>query len=141
MVRDDGKLLVAQKQSTKPMIYVYTAAGKPLSQFQCDRGRIVGMGWSESEQLVTVADDGLVRIYGFRSEYKQFSLGKDAKDHGVNDVRIWGTGLVALTGNFQFIHSAFEEPRPTRLADMGAHPPHAALAAFACALMCSVRSQ
>lgn len=84
---------------------------------QCDKGRIVGMGWTDDEQLACVMDDGLVRLYGFRSEVRQFSLGKEAKDHTVTDVRFYSHGLVALTGNLQFITTTYEEPRPTRMAD------------------------
>lgn len=40
------------------------------------KGRIVGMGWTDSEQLVCVLDDGTVRIYSIHGEYTQFSLGK-----------------------------------------------------------------
>ena len=117
LVRDDSKLLVAQKVQTKANITLFSSSGKQLAQFQQDKGRIVGMGWTDSEQLVCVIDDGTVRLYSFRREVKSFSLGKIAKDHGVQDVRIWGTGLVALTGNFTFIYTTFDEPRPAPLSE------------------------
>jgi len=126
MIRDENKILMVQKQSTKPMITIYTAAGRQMSTIQWDKGRIVGMGWTDTEQLVCVMDDGTVRIYTIHGEYTQFSLGKEAKENGIEDCRIWGSGLVALTGNFMFIMvNAFEEPYPKIMADPGLNePPH-----------------
>jgi len=97
-----------------------------LTTTQWDKGRIVGMGWSETEQLVVVLDDGTVRIYNIHGDSTQFSLGKDAKDHGVEDCRFYGNGLVALTGNFTLIAvTNFDEPRPRGLTNMNLNePPH-----------------
>lgn len=45
---------------------------------------------------------------------------QEAKDHSVIDCQIWGTGLVALTGNFKLVAlTNFEEPRPRLMADPG----------------------
>ncbi|CAM0139156.1 Vacuolar protein sorting-associated protein 16 [Umbelopsis sp. WA50703] len=127
MIRDDKKVLLLQNQQPiKPIIYIYTSAGKLLQQIQWDKGRIVGMGWTEQEQLVVAMEDGMIRMYNLNGEFTQFSLGKEAKDQGITDCHIWGTGLVAMTGNFQFISvTNFDEPRPKQLADPGiSEPPH-----------------
>ncbi|KAK3809948.1 MAG: Vps16, N-terminal region-domain-containing protein [Benniella sp.] len=126
LVRDDRKVLLLQKQQPiKPSIYLYTSSGKLLETIQWDKGRIVGMGWTEAEQLLCVFDDGIVRMYNILGESTQFSLGKVAKDR-IIDVQIWGTGLVALTGNFQLVSvTNFDEPTPILLADPEIHePPH-----------------
>lgn len=34
------------------------------------------MGWTETEQLLCVLEDGTVRMYNILGEYTQFSLGK-----------------------------------------------------------------
>ncbi|KAI9235499.1 MAG: hypothetical protein BYD32DRAFT_54365 [Podila humilis] len=34
------------------------------------------MGWTDTEQLLCVLEDGLVRMYNILGEYTQFSLGK-----------------------------------------------------------------
>lgn len=34
------------------------------------------MGWTETEQLLCVLEDGIVRMYNILGEYTQFSLGK-----------------------------------------------------------------
>ncbi|CAG8842995.1 11936_t:CDS:2, partial [Racocetra persica] len=100
--------------------------GKLLEQLQWDKGRIIKMGWTDAEQLVVVMEDGIIRLYDIHGDFTQFSLGKEAKDHLVIDCKIWGTGLVALTGNFKLIALInFEEPRPKLMADPGLNePPH-----------------
>ncbi|KAF9899141.1 hypothetical protein BX616_003227 [Lobosporangium transversale] len=121
LVRDDRKVLLVQKQQpVKPSIYLYTSSGKLMEPIQAR------MGWTETEHLLCVLEDGTVRMYNILGEYTQFSLGKEAKDNRVIDVQIWGTGLVALTGSFQLISIAnFDEPRPLLLADPGINePPH-----------------
>ncbi|CAG8544325.1 9832_t:CDS:10 [Racocetra fulgida] len=119
MIRDDKKVLMLQKQQpVKPTIYLYTSAGKLLEQLQWDKGRIIKMGWTDAEQLVVVMEDGIIRLYDIHGDFTQFSLGKEAKDHLVIDCKIWGTGLVALTGNFKLIALInFDEPRPKLMAD------------------------
>ncbi|CAG8500529.1 11622_t:CDS:10 [Diversispora eburnea] len=127
MIRDDKKVLLLQKQQpVKPTIYLYTSAGKLIEQLQWDKGRIITMGWTDSEQLIVVLEDGVIRLYDIHGEYTQFSLGKEAKDHSVIDCQIWGTGLVALTGNFKLVAlTNFEEIRPRLMADPGLNePPH-----------------
>ena len=76
MIRDENKIVLVQKQSTKPLISLYTSSGRQMGTIQWDKGRIVGMGWTDSEQLVCVLDDGTVRIYSIHGEYTQFSLGR-----------------------------------------------------------------
>nr|CAG8648885.1 189_t:CDS:10 [Entrophospora candida] len=121
MIRDDKKVILLEKQQpVKPTIYLYTSAGKLMEQLQWDKGRIISMGWTDREQLIVVLEDGTVRLYDIHGEYTQCSLGKEAKDHSVIDCQIWGTGLVALTGNFKLIElTNFVEPRPKLMADPG----------------------
>ncbi|KAG0225975.1 hypothetical protein BGW42_003963 [Actinomortierella wolfii] len=127
LVRDDRKVLLLQRQQpVKPSICLYTSSGKLMEPIQWDKGRIVGMGWTDSEKLLCVLEDGTVRMYSIMGEYTQFSLGKEAKDNKVIDVQIWGGGLVAMTGSFQLLTvTNFDEPHPLLLADTGINePPH-----------------
>ncbi|KAG0268380.1 hypothetical protein DFQ27_006874 [Actinomortierella ambigua] len=128
LVRDDRKVLLLQRQQpVKPSIYLYTSSGKLMEPISWDKGRIVGMGWTDAEKLLCVLEDGTVRMYNILGEYTQFSLfslGKDSKDNRVIDVQIWGGGLVALTGSFQLVAvTNFDEPRPLFLADTGINEP------------------
>ncbi|KAG0200791.1 hypothetical protein BGX28_006226 [Mortierella sp. GBA30] len=127
LVRDDRKVLLLQKQQPlRPSIYLYTSSGKLMEPIQWDKGRIVGMGWTDTEHLLCVIEDGTVRMYNILGEYTQFSLGKEAKDNKIIEVQFWGSGLVALTGSFRLIAiTNFDEPQPTTLADPGINePPH-----------------
>ena len=54
MVRDDRKLVVIQGATTKPVVRIFTAAGEALAAFMWDHGRIVGMGWSNQEDLLII---------------------------------------------------------------------------------------
>ena len=60
MVRDDRKLVVIQGATTKPVVRIFTAAGQALAAFMWDHGRIVGMGWSNQEDLLIVEEKGEV---------------------------------------------------------------------------------
>ncbi|KAI8591791.1 Vps16, N-terminal region-domain-containing protein [Geranomyces variabilis] len=120
MIRDDKQVLMLSNQNTKPEMLIYSSAGALISQFQWDKGRIMGMSWSASEQLVCVLETGAVRLYTIHGEFVQFSLGEEAKEFGVLECRMWPSGLVALTGNFKLIAiTNLEEPRPQLLADAG----------------------
>ncbi|KAJ1660490.1 Vacuolar protein sorting-associated protein 16 [Dispira simplex] len=122
LVRDGSQLLVAHnQQTTAATIYLYSCAGRLLSQIDCEDLRVVAMHWNSQEQLVCVLEDGHVRTYGLDGgEYKQFSLGALARDETVVDCRFWGQGLVALTGGYKLVAvNNTLEPRPRQLADPG----------------------
>ncbi|CAO1628240.1 unnamed protein product [Jaminaea pallidilutea] len=65
LTRDPRRLVALGKASIlKPKILVYTAAGQLVDTIPWDpSNRIVGFGFTESEQLVVVLDEGLVRVY------------------------------------------------------------------------------
>jgi VPS16-like protein len=70
---------------------------------------------------VCVLDDGAIALYSIHGEWiNQFSIGGECAEYGVKDAFIWSTGVVVLTGNYQFFAvTNLEEPRPKRLADSG----------------------
>ncbi|KAI8822509.1 Vps16, N-terminal region-domain-containing protein [Fimicolochytrium jonesii] len=119
-IRDDRKIMALRGQTTQPDLRIYTSAGNLITQLQWDKGRIIGLGWTNTEHLLCVLEGGLVRVYDIHGEFIQFSLGEDAKEHGVVECRLWDTGLVALTGDFKFVAiTNLDEPRPQYLADPG----------------------
>ncbi|TPX34404.1 hypothetical protein SmJEL517_g02979 [Synchytrium microbalum] len=100
MIRDDKKIMNLIHQSW-------------------DKGRIIGMGWTNTEKLICVLDFGSVRVYDIQGEHIQFSLGQDAKEFGVVECHIWDSGLVVRTGNHKLVAVLdLEEPRPRNLADI-----------------------
>lgn len=76
------------------------------------------MQWTDTENFVTVLSDGTVCIFDIHGELSQFSLGREAKDNGVIDCIIWGSGLVVMTRDYRLIAvNNLDEPRPKLLAD------------------------
>ncbi|KAI8809803.1 Vps16, N-terminal region-domain-containing protein [Cladochytrium replicatum] len=132
IIRNDKKVLSLQSQNVKPVMYIYTSSGRLINQFQWDKGRIVGMGWTNTELLVCVLEYGSVRVYDIHGEFLP-----DAKDYGVYDCHIWESGVVALTGNCKLVVvNDLDEPRPRLLSDPGLNqapscwtfiPPHLTL--------------
>lgn len=48
----------------------------------------------------------------------RFSLGEDAREHGVESGIVWGSGLVVLTGNLQLVTvTNLAQPKPRKLPD------------------------
>lgn len=82
------------------------------------------MGWSDNEELICVQDDGLVSIYDMFGNYQHtFSMGQEAKDTKVIDVRIFsspaGTGVALMTTNFRiFLINSIKEPKNRQLPSM-----------------------
>lgn len=116
--RDDTKLQAYRPGiSSKPTIDIYTLAGRKLRSIPWDKGTIKTLGWSEEEALLVVTTDGNVRCYDIQGDFSHFSLGQAAEDHGVESVRFYASGLVALLGNNTFVTvSSYTEPRPKVLA-------------------------
>lgn len=69
--------------------------------------------------------DGTVLIYSIYGEIlSQFSMGKECKEKGVIDCKIWGSGVVCITGDFQVIAvTNLAEPRSKKLANTGLTSP------------------
>lgn len=65
MITDNKK--IASNKDIKEHISIYTSAGYPLAEIDWDQSNIIGMGWSDNENLVTVTDAGLQSTY-FRLE-------------------------------------------------------------------------
>lgn len=62
----------------------------------------------------------MYRIYDLQGDYVQYSLGSDASETGVVDVRIHESGLVALTGALALLEvKGWDGARPQTLASPG----------------------
>ncbi|XP_022656334.1 vacuolar protein sorting-associated protein 16 homolog isoform X2 [Varroa jacobsoni] len=97
-------------------IQVHSAAGQSIKKI--------------SEELIVVGSDGSVHVFPFdphviRVKYS-FTLGKEAKDAGVIDTRVFNTrhnqstGVVVLTGSYRFILvKSLHDPRTNELPDIG----------------------
>ncbi|XP_064643681.1 vacuolar protein sorting-associated protein 16 homolog [Lineus longissimus] len=121
LVRDDRRTASA---TAKPIIYIYSSAGRLLSQIRWSSGRILDIGWSETEDLLCVQDDGSVLVYDIFGNFsKTFGMGNDAKETKCLECRIFrsynGTGIAVLTGTYRiFVINSVQDPRIRRLTDV-----------------------
>ncbi|KAG4068339.1 hypothetical protein HA402_007859 [Bradysia odoriphaga] len=120
----DPKKLAKITGSVKPVVRIFTASGILLGTITWNSGLLLAMGWSDNEELICVQDDGLVSIYDMFGNYQHtFSMGQEAKDTKVIDVRIFsspaGTGVALMTTNFRiFLINSIKEPKNRQLPSM-----------------------
>lgn len=124
LIRDDKHFARVQGSSiNKPIIHIFSSAGKELATVKWDGGAIVQMGWSVSEDLLCVADDGSVFVYDIHGAIKKtLTMGQDAKESKVIDCKIYNfagrTGVAVLTGSYHFyVANNVEEVRSRRIFD------------------------
>ncbi|CAG7849893.1 Vacuolar protein sorting-associated protein 16 homolog [Serendipita indica DSM 11827] len=119
IIRDNSKLIALGRTTfTKPVILVYSSAGTQLASITWELSKIVALGWTMSEELVVLNEDGQYRLYDLLgTTYRTYSLGPEAAETGVVDARIFEAGLVALTGNLSFLEvRAWSGSKPTVLS-------------------------
>ncbi|KAJ6006074.1 Vps16 N-terminal [Penicillium sp. IBT 35674x] len=119
LYRDETKpIRLRDSQASRSSIDVCSCSGKQIHRINWEQATIRGIGWSDKEELLVVAEDGTVRRYfGLDGDFTSFSLGNGAEEYGVRDCQFWSSGLVALLSNNQLIAvSKYDEPRPKLLA-------------------------
>ncbi|XP_035910618.1 vacuolar protein sorting-associated protein 16 homolog [Anopheles stephensi] len=108
--------------STRPIIRVFNCVGKLLSSINWDCGNLVTLGWSDSEELIGVQDDGTIFIHDmFGNFVHKFSVGKDVTD--VADAKIFtsasGTGVAVMTSGFKiYILNNIKDPKSRPLSEL-----------------------
>jgi len=120
LVRDDKQIFLLGGADVRPVVYIYSSAGRILSQFKWERGKLVKMGWTDEERLVCVLEDGTILTYSVHGEQvpdTEFNMGRECNEIGVVDAHVWGTGVVCITSNNHIYSAMFYEPRPRALAD------------------------
>lgn len=82
------------------------------------------MGWSDSEDLLCVQDDGTVLIHDMFGNYLHaFSMGQEAKDTKILRAKIFpsnsGTGIAVMTKNYRvFLVNNIKEPQSKPLPEL-----------------------
>ncbi|GAB6031871.1 Vacuolar protein sorting-associated protein 16 [Chamberlinius hualienensis] len=107
VVRDDSKRKVSGTVPAKPVIFIFSPSGTPISTVKWNSGTILHMGWSVTQDLLVIQDDGSVLKYDIFGVYQStFSMGQEARDKKVIDCRIFHsgncTGIAVLTTSFKF---------------------------------------
>lgn len=133
-VRNDTKRTIRAitSQQQRPIIRIFSSAGNLISEFatESDSVKPYRLGWTAIEELVCVMDDGTVILYSVHGEYiRDFSMGKEVKLNGMQDVTIYASGIVVLTFNHQLVAiDSFSNPIPKLLAPLDSHDDVTAIA-------------
>lgn len=110
--------------TTKPVIYIFSSSGKLLSKINWNSGVLLTMGWSDSEELLCIQENGIVLIYNMFGQYQhKFSMGQEATDTQIIDGRIYpstqGTGIAVMTTHFRiFIANNYKDPKVRLLPEI-----------------------
>jgi len=94
--------------NSRAIIYIFTASGMEQASLKWEGGRLIKMGWSNSEELICIAEDGAVYLYDMFGVYKrQFSLGLEVQRSYILEALLFTscygtTGICVLTGDYQF---------------------------------------
>lgn len=105
-------------------VHIFTASGRLISSFEWNSGSLLKMGWSDTEELICVQEDGIVLRYNMFGEFQhKFSLGQEVKDTKVIDARIFassfGTGVAVMTTKFRIsLVNSVTVPKTQLLAEM-----------------------
>ncbi|XP_073414230.1 vacuolar protein sorting-associated protein 16 homolog [Dendrobates tinctorius] len=110
--------------SSRPVLEIYSASGVLLSTITWKSGQVVHLGWTVSEDLICIQEDGTVLIYDIFCGFKRtFSMGNEVKQNQVQEARVfhseYRTGIAILTGALKFtIASNIEEVKLRRMPDL-----------------------
>jgi len=126
VTRDDRKIVLLGKSSTRPVISIYNAAGRKLAHVPWTKGRIVSFDWvnggatAGGEQLLAVlVDDGEVYLYNVQGEQLplQFSMGEECAHEGVLASCFWTSGLAIITKITRtlIVTTSLSLPNPVRM--------------------------
>lgn len=90
------------KRSEQPLkLQIYTSAGIKLAEMDWTDRPIVSMGWTHSETLITVTDQGQIRIYTiFADLITEFSLLNNGEGVNIIECHFWGNGVAAMTSSY-----------------------------------------
>ncbi|KAK6182738.1 hypothetical protein SNE40_010352 [Patella caerulea] len=123
LMKDDKKT-GRVSTNVKPIINVYNAAGKPLSQLRWNSGNVVHLGWSNTEELLCIQDNGVILVYDIALNFKRtFGMGQEAKEMKILDWKVFssfqGTGIAVMTTSYRiYLINNVDDPRVRKLAEV-----------------------
>ncbi|CAI7935436.1 sorting-associated 16 homolog, partial [Podarcis lilfordi] len=93
--------------SSRPPLEIYTASGVLLASIPRKNCPAVHLGWTTSEDLLCIQEDGSVLVYSLFCEFKRrFSMGNEVLQNHVLEAKVfhteYGTGVAILTGAHRF---------------------------------------
>jgi len=115
----------------KSHIVIYTLAGRKIVTIPWEGGRVVALGWTGSENLVCVLEEGTLVVYSIHGQqiYTRI-IAREVREHRVMECKFFHTlegnaGFAVMTHNFQFFvvgdsDRSRDELRVKKLADLPA---------------------
>ncbi|XP_018417505.1 PREDICTED: vacuolar protein sorting-associated protein 16 homolog [Nanorana parkeri] len=93
--------------SSRPVLEIYSASGVLLSTIAWKSGQVVHLGWTVSEDLICIQEDGTVLIYDIFCVFQRtFTMGSEIKQNQVLEAKVfhseYRTGIAVLTGALKF---------------------------------------
>ncbi|XP_054846480.1 vacuolar protein sorting-associated protein 16 homolog [Eublepharis macularius] len=94
--------------SSRPVLHIYSASGVHWASTLWKNCPAVHLGWTASEDLLCIQEDGSVLIYSIFCEFKRcFRMGNEVLQNHVVEAKVfhteYGTGVAILTGANRFI--------------------------------------
>uniref|UniRef100_A0A3Q1GUK0 Vacuolar protein sorting-associated protein 16 homolog n=1 Tax=Acanthochromis polyacanthus TaxID=80966 RepID=A0A3Q1GUK0_9TELE len=93
--------------SSRPQLEIYSASGVGIASFPWKSGPVVHLGWTVSDELLCIQEDGSVLIYDLFGSFKRhFSMGQEVVQSQVLEAKVfhspYGTGVAIVTGSSRF---------------------------------------
>ncbi|XP_071521416.1 vacuolar protein sorting-associated protein 16 homolog [Panulirus ornatus] len=123
LTRDETKFTKTQ-HAGKPLIFIFSSSGRKISSFKWTSGFLLSLGWSRSEDLVCVQEDGAVLLYDMFGTYQHtFNMGEEVKDTHIQSAQVFTshreTGVAVLSkSNRIFMVNNIYEPKTRKYPDI-----------------------
>ncbi|XP_064535512.1 vacuolar protein sorting-associated protein 16 homolog [Drosophila montana] len=100
-IRDATKL-VPVKGTSRPMIRIFDTTGREMGHILWNHGKLISMGWSDTEELICVLENAKVFVYDmFGNEKESYSIGGEASVIKIVEAKVFqsaaGTGVAVMT--------------------------------------------
>ncbi|XP_015782165.1 vacuolar protein sorting-associated protein 16 homolog [Tetranychus urticae] len=101
------RLLSGTNQNARSIIFIFTPYGEYFTSLRLKTSNLIAMGWSNTESLVCVGDNGYVYVYDFFGELQNsFLIHDDLSKTEVCQCKIftgpYSTGIAVLTETQKF---------------------------------------
>ncbi|KAM6945481.1 vacuolar protein sorting-associated protein 16 homolog [Aplochiton taeniatus] len=92
--------------SARPQLEIYSASGSSMACFPWKSGSVCQLGWTVSDDLLCVQEDGTVLVYDLFGAFKRhFSMGNEVSQNQVLEAKVfhspYGTGVAIVTGAYR----------------------------------------
>jgi hypothetical protein len=88
LVRNQKQAITVSTQPIKRTLNVYSTSGIHLFSSSLPESKTIGFGFTASENLLCVFENGDVRNYNIQGEYTQFLLGYESSEYGIIQTRL-----------------------------------------------------